>query len=367
MQYWKTHQKELISSYLELILKKKIKFTLWQQHGDHRTVFDAKLIEVSKQLCKLKLNPQSENFGLFRPEHAFFIHVPELDIILKKEKFSTLSEYVEFTIPGSIQVYERRRTRRFSYQYQDHKNITFESITKDPSTGKPDYTFSCVLIDISTSGAGMVVSKEVSAFLEVGTLVHLLNLTDQKLPAPFKVKVMYKNSYANPDSELYKIGLIFDDELDSISYKSISSIVEIKQKKTEGLSKNLYCGLDFEEQVNKLNFIELQNKVLANNLKDNIEYLDKLRYMTTKMKVDFLKSINNDLLAVALRLSSKELIFELFSELTETMQEEFLEKLQNEKPASAICKAQDEILKSIREMESTGEIVLDPTAFITYV
>jgi flagellar motor switch protein FliG len=49
------------------------------------------------------------------------------------------------------------------------------------------------------------------------------------------------------------------------------------------------------------------------------------------------------------------------------MQDEFLDKLQTEKPASAVCKAQDEIIKLVREKERTGEIVLDPKAFITYV
>ena len=98
-----------------------------------------------------------------------------------------------------------------------------------------------------------------------------------------------------------------------------------------------------------------------------MEYLDQLRYMTTQMKVEFLKTVNQDLLAVALRLSSKELIFELFSELTQTMQKEFLEKLQQERPASAICKAQDDIVKLVREKENKGEIVLDPKAFVTYV
>ena len=85
------------------------------------------------------------------------------------------------------------------------------------------------------------------------------------------------------------------------------------------------------------------------------------------MKSDFLKMMNHDLLAVALRLSNKELIFELFSEVTKTMQNEFLEKLGTEKPASAICKTQDEIIKEIKALERNGTIVLDPNSFTTYV
>jgi flagellar motor switch protein FliG len=166
---------------------------------------------------------------------------------------------------------------------------------------------------------------------------------------------------------LFIVCLIFDDQLNNISYKSISSIIEIKQRKSQGLDPSKYCGVDNNDQTRLLNKIEAGNKALANNLKDNIEYLDQLRYMTTQMKVEFLKDVNHDLLAVALRLSSKELVYELFSELTKNMQEEFLDKLQNERPASAICKAQDEIVKLVRAKEKSGEIVLDPKAFVTYV
>ena len=65
------------------------------------------------------------------------------------------------------------------------------------------------------------------------------------------------------------------------------------------------------------------------------------------MKVGFLKSINHELLAVALRLSSKELVYELFSEVSMNMKDEFLDKLQDEKPASVVCKAQDQIIKEM--------------------
>lgn len=116
-----------------------------------------------------------------------------------------------------------------------------------------------------------------------------------------------------------------------------------------------------------LNKIELTNKQLSNNIKDNIDYLDRLRYMTTKMKIEFLQSVEHELLADALRLSSKELIYDLLIELTPNMQDDFLEKLAFEKPASGICKAQDKIIKYIREKEGSGEFILDPKSFTTYV
>tara|TARA_Y100000768_G_C23990995_1_gene692952 strand:+ start:845 stop:1948 length:1104 start_codon:yes stop_codon:yes gene_type:complete len=367
MQYWKTHQKDIIYQKLNLVLKKSPKLTVWQQFGSHRYTHSGKLHEVSEQICRLHIDTESQHYDKLDIDKPIFVHIPGIEIIFKKDKYNRHGHVIEFSIPGDIQVYERRKNQRFYYLYQDHKSITFHSEMRDVETDKPEFVFTSVLVDISIAGAGMVVGNEEVQKLKVGSEVFLVNLTDQTLPKPFRVKVKYIEPYKHNDLDLHKVGLIFDDQLDSISYKSISSIVEKKQRKTQGLNPEQYCGMDFEEQVRAINIIEMKNPVLANNLKDNIEYLDQLRYMTTKMKVEFLKNTNQDLLAVALRMSSKELVYDLFSEVTQTMQEEFLDKLKNEKPASAVCKAQDDLIKDIRQMVASGEIVLDPTAFVTYV
>ena len=65
--------------------------------------------------------------------------------------------------------------------------------------------------------------------------------------------------------------------------------------------------------------------------------------------------------------SSKELIYDLLIEVTENIRNEFLDKLALEKPGSAISKAQDEVMKFVREKEGKGEFVLSPNSFETYV
>lgn len=366
MHYWKTHQKDIILKHLTAVAKNQLEFRVWQQFGEHRHSYTGSFSILTRKSCKIKIK-DVDKIQFFDREAPFYVHITDVDIIFKKDNYNMHGALLEFSLPNDIQVHERRRTKRFSYKYQDHKNITYHSAEKDPKSGEPKFTMSSVLVDISTMGAGMVVGRDQIDLFHEGQDLLLDNLTDQELPTPFHVKVKYIEQYNLKEKQFYKIGLMFDDELNSISYKSISSIIEIKQRKVAGLSQEQYCGIDDEEQVNAINRIEASNQVLASNIKDNIEYLDQLRYMTTHMKVDFLKMVNQDLLAIALRLSSKELIYDLFSEVTETMQEEFLFKLKNERPPSAICKAQDEVIKFIRDKEKNGEIVLDPKAFVTYV
>lgn len=367
MQYWKTHKKDLILSYFEKSMDHKSQITLWQQFGSSRVSYSGKFTKCERAGCVIQIKNTQKELESYKDDHPFFVHIPELDLIFKKENYTRMGQIFDFSLPTDIQVYEKRRAKRYTYQYQDHKDITFYSKEVDPSTGQPIFRHSCVLLDISTSGACMVCPSSLTDKLFPGQLIYLSNITDQKLPKPFQVKIVYNMPYSHKDNNLIKIGIVFDDELDSISYKSITSIIEIKQKKTQGLSQDYFCGLDEEEQTRILNQIESSNLILANNIKDAIEYLDRLRYMTSQMKIEFLQEVNHDVLAISLRLSHKELIYELLSEVTTTMQKEFLEKLQQQRPPSAISKAQDEILKYIKQQEATGKIILDPTAFITYV
>ena len=366
MLYWKTHKKDIILNHLTSIAKNKIEFTIWQQFGEKRHTYTGAFTILTKKSCKIKIK-EVNRINLFDSDVPFYVHITSVDIIFKKDNYNQHGTILEFSLPNDIQVHERRKTKRFTYKYQDHKNITYRSKEVNDETGQPLFTYSSVLVDISTQGAGMVIGREEGEKIKEGQILLLDNLTDQELPSPFHVRVKFIETYKSKEKHLYKVGIVFDDQLNAISYKSISSIIDIKQRKTEGLSKEKYCGIDDEDQINLINRIETSNIVLANNIKDNIEFLDQLRYMTTHMKVDFLKQVNQDLLAVALRLSSKELIYDLFSEVTETIQEEFLYKLENERPPSAVCKAQDEMIRFIRQKEKTGEIVLDPKAFVTYV
>lgn len=372
MRYWKTHQKNLIKKYINAISEHKCKVTAWQQFGSSRKQYICEIIEYEPTRMKLKLSSEDlKTNGPLDKEHPVFFHISELDVIFKKNQYNFFNNMIDFPPPGAVQIYERRSKQRFYYKYQDHKNITFYSEAHKPNEEnqqEPEYLHSCVLVDISIQGAGMVVPKSIVDQIATDKYIYLQDVTDQTLPKPFKTEIKYIEKYNSLDgADAFKVGIHFVDALDSVNYKSITSIIDIKQRKTRGIDPDRFCGLDYEDQVSILNRVELTNKQLASNIKDNIDYLDRLRYMTTQMKIEFLKSVEHKLLANALRLSSKELIYELLIELTPNMQDEFLEKLSEEKPASGVCKAQDKIINIIREKEGKGEIILDPTSFTTYV
>lgn len=364
MKYWSTHKRALIYKVLQKYHSEAIEALVWQQEHENRVQFQAYCGEYQENRYHIELEGSVEE--LFDTAKPFYVHIPQNHLIYKKDRYLLLGKTLEFNPPSVIQMMEKRKNERFTFKYQDHKNISFSLKKRETEKDEPPH-LSCVLLDVSVSGAAFVLDKKDKQLLNIGTQLYMENITDQKIPDPFRTIVRNILIYEGSEEGLLRVGVEFDVELDSVSYRSITSVVEKKKKRMEGIRPGCYCGLNEEEQEKILNQIYAQNAVLSNNIRSNLEFLDRLRYMTASMKVDFFKEIGPDLLANSLRLSSKELIYDLLSEISTNMQEEFLEKLAIEKSAAGICKAQDKVMALIQQKEGSGEYVFDPKAFVTYV
>lgn len=370
MQMWTCFDGEFIAALLEKISNRQESLTIWQtSSGGNRDKLNATILKVEKTELFLELDQgQSTHFSATDP---LYVHCNYRDLIFKRDRFKKDGRTISFKLPTEIKLKDQRKVPRLAYRYQDSKIIAFNTPhPTDPQ--QPNLKLSSILVDISTEGLSFVIQEKELGQLGIGVELLITRLTDQQLPNEHRAQILYLvqyRSYRDGDqrSDLIKVGLKFLEPLESVSYKSISSLVAKKQKRVQGLDVKTFNGLTDDEQERILRKISEDNKALANNIRDRIEQLDRLRYLTTAMKQQFLMEVNKDLLAAALRLSSKELIFDLLSEVTDTMREEFLYKLDQPKSASAVNKAQDEIYKFIIAKEKAGELVLDPTAFEQYV
>ena len=341
--------------------------TMWQNRGEEKIKFSGKLVEVSDSNTIIELDPsyKSAEFPLTKDE-TLFVHYAKGDALFKKETFKTDKFKLIFKTPVELMMKERRRLERFSFKYQDYKNVTF----KTSGTEDKVRTLSCILKDLSTEGLGLVLHESEILSLNVADSVYITAISDQKLDSGHLGEICYINPYQisnESDSSLYKIGIKFTASLESVTYKSINSLVEKKQTKLKGMDVSTFNGLSETDQEKILRKVSEENIALSSNIREQMEVIDRLRYLTTQQKQQFLLDVNLDLLAAALRMGSKELIYDLMSEVTDTMREEFLFKLDKPLAPSAINKAQDEVVKFMREKEAIGELVLDPTSFETYV
>lgn len=365
MKLWSSFEQDYILKKLTQMCEDGAVFTFWQSNDDMREEYKAVFSSVTSEKCTIRLSKESlPYYTRIAPLSPIFFHYPAGDMIFKKDIFKLEDGGVSFKTPSEIRLRDRRSVERFSYKYPDYKNISY-------TIGDETEIQHDIIIDISLRGLAFVIDAKRKAKYEVGNTVFITSITDQELPQRHQAKVASVNRYhlagEGLQNHLLRIGLEFTQTLESITYDSIGSLVKKRENKLKGLDTKLFNGLnpdDFQKQLAK---IHEKNPQLAINISEAVEDIDRLRYMTIDMKREFFLEFSIDLMSCALRMSSKELINDLLSEITDGVREEFLLKYDQPKPASAISKAQDELRKYINEKERSGSFVLSPKSFVKYV
>lgn len=366
MEMWSLFNSKTISEHLNVAIDKKLVWTLWQSSSQGRVKWQGMLISSDEKMTEMRIT--EGDIAEIWDQEPIFAHCPDLDIIFKRDKFNKLPTSLNFKTPSEIKLVEKRRVPRFRFKYQDYKVVSFK-------IKKVETSLSSTLVDLSTEGMAFVLTQKESLNFSVGTEILISHITDQELPKSHAGKVVSITRFQLPEGvrdrsnalELTRIGVQFTESLESVSYKSIASLIEKKQKSSKGLDVEGFNGLNDEELERIIAKIRQENPVLAANLLERIEELDQLKYMTNQMKQIFWTETKKELVATALRLSSKELLMILLSELTDNMKNEFLDLINQPKPPSAINKAQDELAQYIRSKEKSGEFVLNPKSFVKYV
>lgn len=369
MKMWSLFSSNEIQELLSSAKERGYHFTVWQHSTQQFHQFTGRLLSFRDDSCEVAIKERVED-GMFIFEEPIYLHCHKLDFIFKREKFKFDTGELSFKAPSELMLKEKRRVERFRFLYQDFKFASFYT-----GEGEEKKKHSANLLDLSIAGMAFVgPAHEVKGFSE-GDLINITHISDQELEGEcvgeVRSVVRYEGTEGIKDrghqNVNYRVSVEFKEAIESISIKSVKSIVERTQKRTRGLEIEGFNGLSHVEQLRTIKKIGEENKVLARQLLENVENLDRLRYLTNEMKQRFWMEVNQDLLAAALRLSSKELIYDLVGDLTERMQEDFLYKLDEPKSAAAIEKAQKKIVDFIYQKEREGVFVLSAQSFVKYV
>ena len=370
---WSLFDRLKIIRFLSKINEGELGLTLWQHSTQQSFQITGKFAEVGEDNCKIEVD-DSEMLSNLIKEEAIYIHCEKVDVIFKREAFVWEKSILQFKTPSELMVKEKRRIERFRFRYQDFKNVSLEYT--DPITNETKKN-SFGLLDLSTAGLSFVgAGSELENFCD-GQRVLISRITDQELEEFCEAYIVSIGEFLEVDKDsskqkmdghnLVRVGLEFQVAIESVSFKSVQSVVERSQKRTAGLEVEGFNGLKESEQMRLIRKLGEDDPKLAGILFEKCEDLDRLKYLTAEMKMVFWKEVNQDLLATALRLSGKELIYDLLSEVTESMREEFLEKLNIPKSPSAIEKAQTAICDFIHAKEKQGTFVLSAQSFVKYV
>jgi hypothetical protein len=369
MELRNTYDKEFINRLLEEAVQLgKNKLVVIQFHGQVSVRFPGRMTKTDSEFSLIELESLTSNGDggeLFDEKLPILVQGSYRNFMFKKERVSKNDKILRFHTPYEMKIKEQRAVRRFNYKYQDHKGIALKMLKENMES----QTLDGVLVDISIRGVGAVFSKNIGESFEVGQAIKILKMSDQNLKEEHHGLVVYKEVYKsfNRKNQDIKIGIQFEHSLDSVNYRSIQAIIDKKQTKCQGLNVSTFCGLTEEEQERKIAVICMENQIMGREIRENIEYLDRLRYLTKSMKQKFLLDVNIPIFATALRLSTRELIYDLLIEVSDNLRDEILFQLKDNKAASMVRDAQEKICQHMRDKEKKGELVLDPLSFETYV
>lgn len=369
LKMWSLFNFGEISSFLQKMKKDKLPLTIWQHSTQNMFQLQGVFTQVDDHNCAVVLTKKWDRGSIVDSE-PIYIHCPTLEIIFKREKFTFDTGEITFKTPSELMLKEKRRIERFKFKYQDFKNVSVE-FGEGEESERRNYN----LVDLSTAGLAFVGPAEELQKLSAGEKVFITHITDQTIEEKCEAHVCLVNQYQmnlgirerTNVKEVIRVGIEFKEAIESVSYKSVKSIVERTQKRTRGLEVEGFNGVSDTDQVRIIKKVGEENPVLANQLLEHCENLDRLRYLTNEMKQKFWLEVNQDLLATALRLSTKELIYDLLGDVSERIREEFLYKLDIAKSPSAIEKAQKQICDFIHLKEREGVFVLSPKSFVKYV
>jgi hypothetical protein len=367
MELWTCFNQEYIFERLNRHKTQNAQLTVWQQrNNDQRIETSVQIFTISKDKIVFKLPANYFKLEyLFRDDLPLFFHNELNEVIFKRDNYTIAGEYLAIGFPFEVKFIEKRNIERLTYRYQDHQEVTFSRRSKSENSTQ---IFVAHMINISVHGICFVAVIKDSKCFVAGQDAEIFKMTGQLLEKSCFGKISYVHIYddlKNKGNKFAQIGLKFNEALDTIVHKSVATLLERKQTSMKGIAWDGFVGLTFESQLRIISGARTSNQTLplAIRLTENIEYFDRVKYLTTRMKMHFLKEISHDALAKALRICTKEIIFELLNELPVRLKEDILKKMENSQMLNTIDIAMETVCTYLREKEKSGEFVLDASLF----
>ncbi len=373
---WSLFRFNDILHHLGKVRDEQSKITIWQSSTQQLFKLSGTLISLDEKKSTIAL--EDLEFEL-NPEDGLYFHCEKPNIIFKREKYSLVANELTFKTPSELMLKEKRRVDRFLFKYQDFKDVRFFYYDKTDEESpdedkKVQIAFS--VVDLSIAGLACIGERKQVSTLEEGSVIYIEQVSDQELDVrPLKAYIRSFIDYETKEgvhstshgAKQVRLGIEFDHAIDEVQYESVQSIIKRTQKKTKGLDIDGFNGLSEIEMLRVIKKAGEENPVLAAEIIEQSERIDRLRYLTSEMKTIFWTEVNKDILAQALRVASKELIYTLLSDVTDNIRNEFLEELDRPKSMSAISKAQRKICDFIHQREREGRFVLSATSYVKYV
>jgi len=178
------------------------------------------------------------------------------------------------------------------------------------------------------------------------------------------LKLLSDDLKADIALRIVKIGQVDMDvvnELDQVIKKEISKIGG-STKKIDGIEilANILNAVDGNTEEAVLSHIEEEDDSLAEMIRQKMFVFEDLLQVENRNFRDILQNVDNQMLIKALKTSSEEMKNKIFSNLSERASEMLKEDMEVMGPIklSEVEKAQQEVIRTAKRLESEGKIAL---------
>lgn len=214
------------------------------------------------------------------------------------------------------------------------------------------------LSDISVENLTNIIKGEhpqtialIMTYLPHEKAAEILNILPEELKADIAFRIL----------NIGQIDLDIVDELDGLIKKDISKI-GMNTTSIDGINvlANILNEVDGDTEKSVLSLIENEDADLAGRIKQIMFVFEDLLEVDDRYFRDILQSVDNQLLAKALRTGTDEMKEKIMSNLSERASEMLKEDMEvmGMIKLSEVEQAQQDIIKTAKRLESEGRIVL---------
>ncbi len=358
-----------IMAYFNEIIVKRGEVTAWQVIDGKRLIIRGIFQKVEAEFLMLGANSQSaENLLKFEIEREVYLHCPHKNFLAKTKLTSNQNKALTIEVPKDIRLEEARDNQRFYFQRRDDKEISiyFDKLSEE----NPSYF---IINDLSTTGVGVIIEALWLKKMKDGDKIFIKSMSDHDLPGPIGCEFIHSRPWDgydidNPDDDYFLVGLKFDSPLEKLNYLPDNLPDENNSRHPLKKRKDgFFYGYTELEQQGIFHSIGMKDVTLCVAIKEADEFLGNLQYLTSDMKRNFLSHIDFKVLGTALRVARDTLVTSLLENTSSSLASEVLQELRDPRSGKEIHKAQQDLIKKIRELERKGLILLDEKMFGTYV
>ena len=198
-----------IQSLFEETIDNGLSLMVWQRHEDNSISFQAhaRLLDISENGVLKYFFYDCK--GEVTQTEVFFASM-DSTILFKTTDFKYSQNTMLLTVPMEVKRKERRTSQRVKIKVHELRYIEISIFAKNQKELNA-LTVNCQLIDLSDTGACLLVSKETFQKIDTELPFSIKSLTTLEI-AGNKAKVMNSRKYKGPtlsQGEFYALGIMF--------------------------------------------------------------------------------------------------------------------------------------------------------------